>query len=260
MIKITCDNSIASLEFFGCEVSPKGAVIICPGGGYSFLSPREAAPVARAINACGYHAFVLYYETEKEILGDLPLHQLGEAVAYVRQNAVYYDLEGKKILVGGFSAGGHLAASLGILWNRKEYFPEGTDLLAHKPDGMILCYPVITSGEAAHRRSMVRLAGEDREAQKRYSLELHVDQDAIPAFIWGTAADDGVSVENSLLLLAALTKAKIPVEYHLYPYGVHGLSLATEEVAEREKDRYPDMHVARWIQECRYWMDEIINA
>ena len=163
-------------------------------------------------------------------------------------------------MVCGFSAGGHLAASLGILWNRAEYFEEGTDLNLHKPDGMILAYPVITSGEAAHRDSMVRLAGDDRKKQERYSLELHVNTDSVPAFLWGTAEDELVPVENTVLLLEKLTEYKVPVEYHLFPYGLHGLSLATKEVEESDKQRWADQHIARWMPLCINWLDEVMSS
>lgn len=259
-MNIVCDGYTARLEFYRTEGVPKGAVVICPGGGYSFLSPREAGPVAREFTAAGYLAFVLYYEVEKEILGDLPLRQLGKAVQYVRMHGAEYGIENKKILVCGFSAGGHLAASLGIHWNHADRFEKGCDLQLHKPDGMILAYPVITAGEKAHRGSLERLAGVERTAQERYSLEKFVDADAVPAYIWGTAADDAVPVENSLLLINELAKYQIPVEYHLFPYGVHGLSLATKEVAEPGRERMEDVHVARWMPLCIKWLDEIITG
>ena len=103
-----------------------------------------------------------------------------------------------------------------------------------------------------------KVAGKDREKQERYSLEKLVDKTAVPAFIWGTVSDDAVPVENSLLLLEQFAKVRIPVEYHLYPYGVHGLSLATEEVQELEEHRYADPHVARWLEESVHWLEEII--
>lgn len=257
MIEILCDGSTAFLEEYMCEGVTKGAVIICPGGGYSFLSPREAAPVAKQFTAAGYMAFVLYYEVEKEILGDLPLRQLAKAVAYVRTHGADYSLTNKKIFVCGFSAGGHLAASLGIHWNHAERFEKGCDLMQHRPDGMILAYPVISAGEKAHRGSMERLAGTDLKEQEYFSLENYVDADAVPTYLWGTASDETVPVENSLLLLERLAYYKVPVEYHLFPYGVHGLSIATKEVEEPGKDRMDDPHVARWVPLCVQWLDEI---
>lgn len=257
MMKIISEDSTALLEVYKTSDSPKGAVVICPGGGYSFLSPREAAPVAERFTAAGYLAFVLYYEVEKEILGDLPLHQLAKAVAYVRSHAAEYELTGKKIFVCGFSAGGHLAASLGIHWNHKERFEKDCDLTLHRPDGMILAYPVITSNEKAHRGSMERLAGSDRKAQEYFSLEKYVDEDTVPTYLWGTASDETVPVENSLLLLQKLVKCQVPVEYHLFPFGVHGLSTATKDVEEADKERIEDPHVARWVPLCIHWLDEI---
>ena len=260
MITIEAGQCVGTMEVYPCEGTAKGVIVICPGGGYSFLSPREAGPVARAYNANGYYVFVFYYEIEREILGDIPLQQLGKAVRYVKEHRAEYGLEDQKIFVCGFSAGGHLAASLGILWNQAEFFTPGTDLEAQKPDGMILCYPVITATEKAHRGSFERLAGPDPEAQMRYSLENWVNADTVPAFLWGTANDETVPVENSLLLLEKMSVYRIPMEYHLYPFGTHGLSLATEEVQEIGKERLPNVHVARWLQESVYWLEEICGA
>ncbi len=235
----------------------KGAVVICPGGGYEFRSAREAEPVARAYNRAGYHAFVANYQLgeEMEPLGDGPLVDLSQAVAWVNSHKGKLGIEGKDVYVCGFSAGAHLAASLGVLWKDASRFPAGTDLALHRPDAMILCYPVISAGEWGHRGSFVRLAGEQQEDQQRYSLEKLVTRDAVPAFLWHTAADDGVPVQNTLLMADALARFGVPVEVHVFPYGVHGLSLATEEVDELVKGRLADAHVAQWMELCVRWME-----
>lgn len=244
------------LDTFLCDSStPHGAVIICPGGGYEWRSPREAEPVARRFVEIGLHAFVLRYDCQSPPLGDMPLQQLSRAVAVCRAHAVELNIE--KIAVCGFSAGAHLAAALAILHHCRARFPVGTDLLAHRPDAMILAYPVITSGEYAHRDSMERLAGESRAKQQAYSLEKLVTQDTPPAFIWHTADDETVPCQNSLLLVNALISKAIPCEFHLYPHGVHGLSLATPEVNEAEKGRIADAHVAGWFDELTAWIKGI---
>lgn len=219
----------------------KGCVVICPGGGYGWLSPREAEPVARTLEAGGWACAILYYtvrETETQPpLGTLPLRQLSEAVAAVRRA-----YPGKPAAVMGFSAGGHLAASLGVHWKT---------LGLERPDAMILCYPVITAGPYAHRGSIANLAPEGE--QDFYSLERHAGAHVPPAFLWHTAADEAVPVENSLMLCAELSKAKVPFELHIFPYGGHGLSLATQEVCE--EGREPDPHVAQWAGLCIKWLD-----
>lgn len=237
--------------------SARGAVLICPGGGYAWRSPREGAPVARAMNAIGLHAFVVQYDCENTPLGEKPLRTLAKAVAAVRDRASELHIRPDRIAVCGFSAGGHLAASLGVLWHDATRFPAGTDLGQHRPDAMILGYPVVTAGESAHRGSLERLAGSDRAAQQCWSLETLVTERTAPAFLWHTADDESVPCRNSLLLAAALAEHGVPCEYHLYPHGVHGLSLATPEVNEPEKGRVADPHVAGWFSLMTEWLNAL---
>ena len=149
-----------------------------------------------------------------------------------------------------------MAASLGVLWNEPGVFgdkkPENI-----RPDGLILGYPVISAGEWAHRGSFEMLAGEEPEKQQFFSLENHVDPETPPVFLWHTAEDPAVPVENSLIFAKQLSKYKVPFEFHVYPFGEHGLSLATDEVAEPDKERFADPHVAGWIKLCGEWMDEM---
>ena len=158
----------ARLWFADVPEDPKGIVLICPGGGYQWLSPREAEPVANAFTAGGWAAAVVYYtvrETPAQPpLGTLPVRQLGEAVLAAKQRC-----PALPVLVCGFSAGGHLAASLGVHWK---------ELGLPRPDGMILGYPVITAGRYAHRGSIENLTGADDPAW--FSLEKQVTADTPP--------------------------------------------------------------------------------
>lgn len=152
----------------------KGSVIICPGGGYEYLSPRENQPVAEAFRKNGYFPFVLEYDVASPVLGNIPLKQAAWAVKTVRGIR-----PGDRVFLCGFSAGGHLAASLGVHWNDREVFGEADREC--RPDGLILCYPVITAGEKAHRGSIRRLAGEGDAPY--FSLENFVSRDTPPAFL-----------------------------------------------------------------------------
>lgn len=234
-------ESGAKLVISSVQENAKGTIVICPGGGYGWLSPREGMPIANAFKAYGWDAAILHYtcyDDEKgERLGTKPLRQLGEAVQTARTLH-----PGKPVIVCGFSAGGHLAASIGVHWKTLDL---------PRPDAMVLSYPVISSGEFAHRGSMEHLA--EKEEQEFFSLEKHVGAHVPPAFIWHTAADQTVPVENSLMFAAALSSAKVPFELHVFPNGVHGLSLATPEVAE--EGRKPDAHVAQWVSLCAKWLD-----
>ena len=148
----------------------------------------------------------------------------------------------------GFSAGGHLAATLGVHWRT---------LGLNRPDGLILCYPVITAEpELCNAESIENITGADR--RDFFSLEKHVTPDTPPAFLWHTAADRDVPVENSLLFATAMKRAGVPFELHVYPFGEHGLSLANAEVEQPEKGRLPDPHVAGWIGECEAWLDQML--
>lgn len=247
----------ARLTSYLCEKVPRGAVIICPGGGYTWKSPREAEPVAKAFCKIGLHAFVLDYTCEPAPLDHLPLQQLAYAVAQVRQHASQLHISVHCIAVCGFSAGGHLAASLAVLHGDANLFPDGTDLRMHRPDALIACYPVITSRTGVHRGSFEQLAGDDPMKWQRWSLETRVTSDMPPVFLWHTADDQSVSCQNSLCFLQALLHNNVPCEFHLYPYGVHGLSLATPEVEEPEKGRLADPHVAEWFHQMDQWLEMV---
>lgn len=223
----------------------KGIVIICPGGAYRWLSPREAEPVANAFRQGGWGAAVLEYtirETPHQPpVGRLPMQQLGQAVEMMRQR-----FPQRRVIVCGFSAGGHLAASLGAHWHQ-------CDL--PRPDALVLGYPVITAGRYANRESFANLAVP--EEQGWYSLEKQITAQMPPVFFWHTVTDPEVPVQNSLLLAQALSDANVRYEMHLYPNGVHGLSLATPEVEETVKNRFADPHIAGWFQLCLEWLETL---
>lgn len=236
----------------------RGAVLICPGGGYGFLSEREAEPVAMQFNAAGYHAFVLYYSiAPKRHLA--ALLDLSRAVSVVRKNSEKWNVNPSKIAVCGFSAGGHLAASLGVHWD-KQYLQNtnGADFGINKPNALILCYPVISSGKFAHKGSFENLLGSNADENLLYemSLENHVSENTPPAFIWHTFNDRGVPVENSLMFSLEMRKKEVPFELHIYAEGPHGLSLATDETSDG--NIVADPHVATWISLCVEWLNGII--
>lgn len=206
-------------------------VVVCPGGGYSGTSDREAEPIALQYVAMGYHAAVLRYSTAPARFPEA-LRQLAAAIALLRERTEPWRIDTEKILVQGFSAGGHLAASLGVFWKQPFAWAGIVDSARLvRPNGLILAYPVITSGEKGHQGSFQNLLGSeygDSEKRASMSLERWVTEDTPPTFLWHTATDRDVPVENSLLFFAALKEKNVPVEMHIYPTGKHGLALATK--------------------------------
>lgn len=216
----------------GCS-GARPAVLICPGGGYAAVSDREAEPVALAMAAEGFHSAVLWYPVRRGCYPDA-LVSLARSVAWLRDREEELRISG--VHTCGFSAGGHLALCLGTFWDRP-WLAEltGREAASMRPDGQLLCYPVVTGGEFAHRGSFENLLGAragNPELLGLLSLERQVTGSTPPSFIWHTCADASVPVENSLLLASALRRNGVPFELHIYGCGGHGLSLADERTMD----------------------------
>ena len=222
------------------------AIIICAGGCYRWLSPREKDPVALAFAAMGYQTFLIEYSTEEHAANYCPLRELAETVKTVRGHAAEWNIEPDHIAVLGFSAGGHLAASLGVLWDDAE-LALGAEC---KPDALVLCYPVITMGEFAHRESADNVTGGDPALIEKLSLENRVTAQMPPTFVWHCVGDESVPVENTLLLTAAMQRAGVPYECHLFAGGAHGISMCDQEV----ETLYPA--IAEWVPLCKNWINQ----
>ena len=244
-------------------VQERPLILVCPGGGYHFTSEREAEIIAMQFNAMGYHTAVLRYSC-KPAQFPTALLELSRAVAHLRAHAQKYMIDPERIAVLGFSAGGHLAASLGAFWNT-EWFAKireeaGVALTAQeiKPDGLILAYPVITSGEYAHRDSFTDLLGEERAKDswwlEKMSLEKQNLEDVPPVFLWHTSYDSSVPLENSLYFATQLIKARKPLEYHIFPGDVHGISLA--DWRTRSEKRMEDTAAVQWIGLVHTWLEK----
>ena len=227
------------------------AVLVCPGGGYTHTSPREAEAIAIKFNAMGYHSFVLYYSVAPR-KHPQPLMDLARSMCIIRENATQWNIISDKIAVCGFSAGSHLAASLGVHWD-KEYLnsQEGIDISLTKPNALILSYPVITEGIFAHKGSFENLLGKaaPQALRDEMSIEKQIRENMPPVFIWHTFEDKTVPIENSLLLAKALREKNNPFELHIYPAGSHGLSLATAETDKIQEG------VETWIDLCKKWLE-----
>ena len=218
---------------------PRRAILICPGGGYQWVSNRESEPVALQFLARGYNVFVLKYSVAEMAKNLNPLREIELAIKHIRDNAKQYNIMADKVFALGFSAGGHVALSSGTLAKKEA-----------RPNGLILCYPVVTATCETHLGSLYNFCGTDTpdDEQKRlFSLDLHVDANTPPAFIWHTENDPSVPVQNSKNLVNAMKKFGIKHELVLFPDGPHGLSLATSETCKNIPENQP--------HPCSVWVD-----
>ena len=236
----------------------RDAMLVFPGGGYrNVCSDREGEPIALAYLAKGFNAFVLNYRVGKE--GDVYPKQLidaARAVIHIKANAEKYNIDPDRIFAVGFSAGGHLAGSLGLMASR----PEVLDALgATKEDvkikGMVLSYPVVTALADTHIRSFERLSGFPfdeipDDLRRKYSLETCVDENSPAAFIWHTATDASVPPIGSLSLCAKYIEKKRPVALRIYPYGCHGIALA---------DKYSNYNEAAVEPLAQGWLSDSVD-
>lgn len=231
------------------------AVVICPGGGYGMVSDREADPVAKEYFAAGYHVFILTYSVGHRAKNFEPLCQLAATVAHIRKYAEQFVVDKEKIAVCGFSAGAHLAGSLGTLYNEEKFLQIWKRTENIRPNAMILCYPVIVADEYAHKGSIKNVSGAEvgTEEYQWFSLDDHVDESTPPTFLWHTAEDTVVPVQNSLRMANALSLAKVPVELHVFPEGCHGMSTCTREVGKEDK------YVARWMEWSKAWLSKVFE-
>ena len=212
------------------------AVIICPGGGYHFIGyDWEGTDMAKWFNSKGITAVILKYRlpTSKSLITPhkAPLQDAQRAIRWVRFNADKLGIHPNKIGVIGYSAGGHVASTLGTQFDSpNEFKEEPMDTISAKPNFMALVYPVITmKSDYTHKGSRNRLIGEKptNELIKKYSNELQVTEKTPPTFLVHSTDDKAVPVENTLQFYKALKHNNIKVEMHIYPYGKHGYSLAT---------------------------------
>ncbi len=225
------------------------AIVILPGGGYGMTSAREHEVITFQYLAAGFSVFSIRYSVKPAVF-PRALYEVYTAIATIRKHADEWMIEKDQIAVCGFSAGGHLTASVGAYWNEDCVKADLGFTYEHKPNALILSYPVITAGEWAHKGSFKNLLGKEeltKEEIDYFSIENRVTSDFPRSFIWHTTTDGVVPVMNSLLLGEALAKNKILFEMHIYPKGSHGLSLSNHITAK--EGSYPPKKVAAWVKD-----------
>lgn len=227
---------------YGQEVN-RPAILVCPGGGYLYCSPREGEPVALSYAARGFHAFVLRYSVGWDAKGFAPLAEVSWAIGYIREHAAQWHIDPEKIAVCGFSAGGHLALSAGLL-------------AENKPNAMILGYPAASA--PLHADFMLKLLEgreevTDADAEK-YDLVKKITKDAPPVFLAATA-EDLLTSYGALPVAKAYSDLGMPYELHIFQYGRHGYSLANEVTADGSAQAV-DSAFAQWQELSVQWLQK----
>ena len=220
---------------------PRPAVLVLPGGGYARQADHEAEPVAEWLASLGIHAFVLRYRVAPD-RHPAPLTDAKEAMLHIRNGGHGLAVDRERVGVLGFSAGGHLAATLSTAAATGN---SELDVPGALPDLSVLCYPVASLTHETHQGSLENLLGGTPPSDLVHALsaELNVTPQTPPAFLWHTADDDAVPVSNSLNYAKALIAAGVPAELHIFPEGRHGLGLAAD-----------DPGPGQWSGLCAAWL------
>ena len=212
----------------------RDCMIVLPGGGYCMCVPPEANIPAMEFYNRGMNVFVLTYTTDITFsvpLKKQPLFDAARAVRFIRKRDKEYNIDGKKMILCGFSAGAHVCGSLAVHFDDVQ--DENADYkdISARPDGVVLSYPVITMGELSHIYSVWALLGKDASQDELdyFSLEKQVKENTPPCFIWQTANDNLVPVENSYLMANALKEKGVMYAHYVFPDGFHGLSVPNED-------------------------------
>lgn len=251
MIHTTVPGSLhATLEGYilDCEISlgqfeKRPAIVVCPGGGYMYCSPREAEPIALAYTARGFHAFILRYSVGWEAAGFKPLEEVSWAIGYLKEHAEQWNIDPDKIVTCGFSAGGHLALSAGLL-------------AENKPNAMVLGYPAASAPNMPGMNFMLQLLEgrtdvTDTDAEK-YDLVAHITKDAPPVFIAATAQDLLTSY-GALPIAQKYSEFGTRYELHIFQYGPHGYALANEVTADGSIHNIDNAY-AQWHELSVQWL------
>lgn len=254
LMRYTYEKSPAAMP----NVVKRPAVVVCPGGGYVACSPREADPVAFQYMAQGYNTFVLYYSLNEHAVFPNSLLDLCAAMKLIRENAEEFGVISDQIAICGFSAGGHLAASLGVYWNDPEIMERsGCFHGENKPNALILAYPVISTSWLDTYDQLARIIGDNDwdTTYKKLNLHTAVTKDTPQSFLCHTVRDAGVPVEDSIKFASALIEAGVPCELHLFPNGGHGMSLATPQVCVDGGDK----SFAQWVGLALGWLERLFQ-
>ncbi|WP_119327121.1 alpha/beta hydrolase [Companilactobacillus musae] len=232
-------------------------VIICPGGGFTFHSEREEEPIALRFNSFGMHAVVLEYKLiDQDPVYPIALQELAKTIDWVTRQAEKHHVDSKRIILAGFSAGGHVVAAYnGLATDSKLREKYQLNQYIGEHAGLILGYPVIdmtVKGSFPNDDKILHEISEDRTFWKAQDL---LNKNSKPAFVWQTRTDDLVDVINSLMYVEKMTQLGLSAEYHMFGSGIHGLALGTYVTKKPGKDKYLNAWTAKWIELALNWLE-----
>ena len=244
----TLDAYILDCDLALGQYVKRPAIVVCPGGGYVYCSRAEGEPVAMAYAAKGFHTFVLRYSTGRAAAGFAPLKEVSWVIGYIREHAEEWNIDPEKIVTCGFSAGGHLALSAGLLGE-------------NKPNAMILGYPAASAPNYPGADFMLKLlTGKetvtDADAEQ-FDLVAQITKDAPPVFIAATA-QDMLTGMGALPIAQKYCKLGLDYELHIFQHGPHGYSLANETTSDGSS-RYMNAAFAHWQQLSVAWLHKIFG-
>ena len=244
----TLDGYILDTDLTLGQYTLRPAIVVCPGGGYVYCSRAEGEPVAMAYAARGFHTFVLRYSTGHDAAGFAPLQEVSWVIGYIRENAEKWHIDPEKIVTCGFSAGGHLALSAGILGE-------------NKPNAMILGYPATSAPNMPGANFMLKLLEGKKDVTNadaaKYDLPSQVTKDAPPLFVAATC-EDALTGFCTMALVNAYNALGLKFELHIFQHGPHGYSLANETTSDGST-RYMNPAFSQWHGLSVEWLHKIFG-
>ena len=230
------------------QFEKRPAVVVIPGGGYVYCARSEGEPVALGFVSRGFHAFVLRYSVAEDAVGFRPLQEISWAIGYIRENADAWGLDPNKIAVCGFSAGGHLALSSGLL-------------AENKPNAMILGYPAASAPAHPGMDFMLRILTGKQEVTEEdavaYDLVPQITKEAPPVFIMATA-QDLLTNYGAMPIAQKYCQLGLPYEVHIFGHGPHGYAMANETSCDGST-RYLNPSFAQWHGLSVEWLHRIFG-
>lgn len=232
-------------------------IIICPGGGFTYHSGREESPIALRFVAEGMHAIVLNYQliTPTETVYPWALQQVAATIDWAKEHAVSHHIDMQRIILAGFSAGGHVTATFNSIATNPELAAKyGLDDYASSFAATILGYPVIdlTAGFPTTETYRNQVTPD----QTLWAAQKTATAAAKPTFVWQTVTDELVPAYNSMAYVKALMKVQVSTEYHLFGAGIHGLALANHVTEKPHKPKYVNAQAAQWTTLALHWLQE----